>query len=149
MLNDIEDIEINNLSCIVGHPNLSTYTKIIDPIFSKKSAVEFLDELNRCDSSFSSSSFQSHQYTSNRFNLQMNTSKYAMVSSDDDTNDDFYLYKFQHVLLEKNERLSLPIFDMQVPYKDVYHCKIDPENQPNDEKKSKSDYGEYIITAEV
>jgi hypothetical protein len=157
ILNDIEDIKVENLSCIVGHPNLSTYTHITDSVFSTKSTKEFLDELNGSGSSSSYSSHsKNHQYTSNRFNLQMNSPRDVMKSSDDedddrkqDTNDDFHLYKFQHVLLEKDERLSLPIFDMQVPYKDVYHCEIDPENQSNEKKKSKSDCNEYVITAEV
>ncbi|CAF1347834.1 unnamed protein product [Didymodactylos carnosus] len=65
------------------------------------------------------------------------------------TNDDFLLYKFQHVLLEKKEKILLPIFDIQVPYKDIYHCKIDPTKQLiNAATAEQPGYGEHKITCE-
>ncbi|CAM4788218.1 unnamed protein product [Rotaria magnacalcarata] len=38
--------------------------------------------------------------------------------------DDLHLYEFKNILLRKKERLMLPIFDIEIPYRDVYHCKI-------------------------
>jgi hypothetical protein len=47
------------------------------------------------------------------------------TQSQQDTNtDDLHLYEFKNVLLQKKERLMLPIFDIEIPFKDVYHCKI-------------------------
>lgn len=85
----------------------------------------------------------------------MNTNNSVLLSPNDDDdnkgniNEDFYLYKFQQIRLEQNEKISLPIFDMQIPYRDVYHCQIDPKKLVDDEKKSQIDTTNYTITAEV
>ena len=160
LFNDIEDLEVENLSCIVGHPNLSKHIDIIDPMLNAKSAKEFLREIEAVESpSLSYSNKQN--YGSTRFNVRANQSKFdddiepfdnleEDKDTKDESNDDFDLYQFRNVRLEQNERISLPIFDMHVPYKDVYHCKINPKERANEsEKRSKSDYGECVITSEV
>ena len=48
-------------------------------------------------------------------------------------NDFYYFYKFQNIRLEQNEKFSLPIYSMEVPYRDIYHCRID-HNKPTDEE---------------
>ncbi|CAF4992848.1 unnamed protein product, partial [Rotaria magnacalcarata] len=35
--------------------------------------------------------------------------------------DDLHLYEFKSILLRKKERLMLPIFDIEIPYRDVWH----------------------------
>ena len=79
-----------------------------------------------------------------------------MVPSDDKdmhmsqiTNDDFHLYKFHDIMLEQNEKLSLPVFDIELPYKDIYHCKISSDHQSIKTENSKPGYGEHMVTAEV
>ncbi|CAF1405098.1 unnamed protein product, partial [Rotaria sp. Silwood1] len=156
MMNDIEDVNIKGLFCIVGHPNLSKYIDVIDPIFNTQSAKEFLDQLARCDLPSSSSWLSpSYQNANTRFNPRMNTSNYVVVPTDDedviinhDANDDFHLYKFHDVLLEQNEKLSLPIFDIEIPYKDIYHCKINPNKESTKHSDSTPGYGDHTITAE-
>ena len=153
MLNEIEDIEIENLFCIAGQPNLSKMTNFTDPLFTKMTTKEFLQQLKFFEDS--STSRTTHKYFSNRFNVQMNTNNSVLLSPNDDDdnkgniNEDFYLYKFQQIRLEQNEKISLPIFDMQIPYRDVYHCQIDPKKLVDDEKKSQIDTTNYTITAEV
>lgn len=154
VINDLEDIQIENFSCIVGHPNLSKMINVIDPLLTTTTAKQFLKQLKSVENS--STSITTQKYVGNRFNVHMDTSNYELLSSDDDdhnqgnnTNDDFYLYKFQKIRLEQNEKISLPIFDMQVPYKDVYHCQIDPRKQFNDGNKSGIDTTNLTITAEV
>lgn len=38
----------------------------------------------------------------------------------------------------------MPVFDMQVPYKDVYHFEIQPQQQP-----TKAPHTDHVITTEV
>ncbi|CAF2995281.1 unnamed protein product, partial [Rotaria sp. Silwood2] len=127
-MNDIEDGYVENLFCIVGHPNISKYIDVTDPVFNDKSAKEFLNEIAQCERSSLSST---NKYTSSRIYHSEHISDSGMTSSDDgDTNesnnasDDFHLYRFHNVLLEQKEKVLLSVFDIEVPYKDLYQCKI-------------------------
>lgn len=45
--------------------------------------------------------------------------------------DDLHVYEFRNISLEKKGRLMLPIFDIELDYKDVYHCKINNQSAHN------------------
>ncbi len=133
ILNDIENMNVDNLFCIVGFPNVSKFASVVDPIISGADVKTFLDQLNQSESgggrryphnaSIMSNSVMTQQmvqpmYSSNNYGPDD-------TQSQQDTNtDDLHLYEFKNVLLQKKERLMLPIFDIEIPFKDVYHCKI-------------------------
>jgi hypothetical protein len=152
-MNDIEDIHVKNLFCIVGHPNLSKYVNVIDPLFNENTLKEFLAEIARCDKPLASWEVQPSRH---RLNNRQNISDYEMPPSDggdanasDNANDDFHLYEFRDILLDQKEKLSLPVLDIEVPYKDFYHCTIDPNERSTKELMSKTASGERVLTVEV
>ncbi|CAF5100115.1 unnamed protein product, partial [Rotaria sp. Silwood1] len=148
ILNDIENMNVDNLFCIVGFPNVSKFASVVDPIISGEDVKAFLDRLKQCEVESS----RSHHYgnaniMSNSVMMQQavmpisSTGNNGPSDSQQDSGvDDLHLYEFKNVLLQKKERLMLPIFDIEIPYKDVYHCKIDATRTENifyghDEKK--------------
>ncbi|CAF0882267.1 unnamed protein product [Adineta steineri] len=129
ILNDIENMTVDNLFCIVGFPNISKFASVIDPIISGDDVKTFLNSLTQCETTHSRG--HGHSIMSN----SIMTQQMAMppmssnISIPDDTSqdvnvDDLHLYEFKNILLQKKERLMLPIFDIEIPYKDIYHCKI-------------------------
>ncbi|CAF0766370.1 unnamed protein product [Rotaria sp. Silwood1] len=148
ILNDIENMNVDNLFCIVGFPNVSKFASVVDPIISGEDVKAFLDRLKQCEVESS----RSHHYgnaniMSNSVMMQQTVMPISSTgnngpsdSQQDSGVDDLHLYEFKNVLLQKKERLMLPIFDIEIPYKDVYHCKIDATRTENifyghDEKK--------------
>jgi hypothetical protein len=124
-------MNVENLFCIVGFPNVSKFASVIDPIISGADVQTFLNQLNQTGPG----SHRHHQYNANVMSNSVMTQQMMVpMSAPDnhgpdpaqpDTNtDDLHLYEFKNVLLQKKERLMLPIFDIEIPYKDVYHCKI-------------------------
>ena len=75
---------------------------------------------------FANQSVMSNSVMTQQMIMPMHSSdNYGPDDTQQDTNtDDLHLYEFKNVLLKKKERLMLPIFDIEIPYKDVYHCKI-------------------------
>ena len=41
-----------------------------------------------------------------------------------DTGSDLYFYKFSNVSINKQDRISLPVFETVLPFTDAYYCKI-------------------------
>lgn len=134
ILNDIENINVDNLFCIVGFPNISKFASVIDPIISGEGVQQFLDRLKQSETEGIQSRYHNASIMSNSVMTQQMVQPLTYGNSnlpDDtqqdkqDTNvDDLHLYEFKNVLLKKKERLMLPIFDIEIAYKDVYHCKI-------------------------
>ncbi|CAF0887173.1 unnamed protein product [Adineta ricciae] len=135
VLNDIENMNVDNLFCIVGFPNTSKFASVNDPILDTANVATFLQQLQQCESTRSRHSGRLHANYSCMSNSMMTqqvmggfpgSSDSGPDETTEDTNvDDLHLYEFKNVLLEKQERLVLPIFDVELPYKDVYHCKIE------------------------
>lgn len=134
ILNDIENLTVDKLYCIVGFPNISKFASVIDPMLSGKGVREFLDHLQRCESGPTPSYNRSYRAQSLMSNSVMQQQIIAPLSFDNDLPtdtfqdtqiDDLHLYEFEKISLQKRERLMLPIFDIETTYKDVYHCKID------------------------
>ncbi|CAF0849044.1 unnamed protein product [Didymodactylos carnosus] len=163
VLNDIENIQIDQLSCIVGHPNMSKFVSVIDPLMGTQTVQQFLDQLSGCEtgvvgrggnyaSQITSNSImtqQAHYPTRNPQSQRSNgDNQEAMDGADVVTVDDLHLYEFKNILLQEKERILLPIFDIEVPYKDVYHCKID-QNQQQYRPSSPMNYDEQKQNAEV
>ena len=131
ILNDIENMHVDHLFCIVGFPNISKFASITDPIVSGDNVQEFLQKLNQCENSSGGSGFGQQSVMSNSIMTQQMAMPMApphlgipdLPQSDTDA-DDLHLYEFKDVLLQKKERLMLPIFDLELPYKDIYHCRI-------------------------
>lgn len=138
VLNDIENMNVENLFCIVGFPNTSKFASVNDPILDTANVATFLQQLQQCESTRPHRPGRpqpNYSCTSNSVMLQQamggfpGSSDSGPDDTTEDTNvDDLYLYEFKNVLLEKKERLVLPIFDVELPYKDVYHCKIESNN---------------------
>jgi hypothetical protein len=138
ILNDIENMNIDHLFCIVGFPNISKFASIVDPMISGDNVKAFLDQLGQCEANTGRSRHPNSHMSNSIMTQQMVmpiTQLMAMPMSApsnsgiDDTQqdanvDDLHLYEFQNISLHKKERLTLPIFDVEIPYKDVYHCKI-------------------------
>jgi hypothetical protein len=130
ILNDIENMHVDQLFCIVGFPNISKFASITDPIVSGDDVQQFLQKLNQCEHSSAGNSFNQQSVMSNSMMMQQvaqapsHHSIPDLPQSDTDA-DDLHLYEFKDVLLQKKERLMLPIFDLEVSYKDIYHCRID------------------------
>ena len=145
-MNDIETLNVDELFCIVGFPNVSKFGDVVDPIMSGESVKNFLDRLKQTDFQSRSGRHHSRDITSNAIMTQQMMPSISSInnSTPDDSHsdgnvDDLHLYEFKNVFLEKKERLVLPIFDVEVPYKDVYHCKITTSqsgyrSSENDEK---------------
>ena len=134
ILNDTENMQVENLSCIVGFPNVSQFASIVDPMISDEDVRVFLDHLAQCEADYGRS-MHSHPSSimSNSVMTQQIMSPSAFSSAppnhdhiaQDSKTEDLHLYEFKNVLLTKKERLMLPIFDIDIPYKDVYNCKIE------------------------
>lgn len=133
ILNDIENMTVDNLYCIVGFPNVSKFASVIDPIISGADVRTFLNELKQSETGTSRgypnnnpSVFSNSIMTQQIQQIAPYTMNYAPDDTQNDTNvDDLHLYEFKNISLNKKERLMLPMFDVEIPYKDVYHCKID------------------------
>ncbi|UJR35070.1 hypothetical protein I4U23_027846 [Adineta vaga] len=136
ILNDIENMTVENLFCVVGFPNTSKFASVSDPALSTADVSTFLQQLTQCESvSVFNRRGRGGQNGSCMSNSIMTQQAYSVApisidsgpdeTSEDPNVDDLHLYEFKNVLLEKKERLILPIFDIEIPYKDVYHCKID------------------------
>lgn len=133
ILNDIENIHVKNLFCIVGFPNISKFASVVDPTINNSDVKEFLGQLQQSESGASHPVYHGrHSAMSNSVMMQQmvvapsfagNTAAELNPSTTD--NDDLHLYDFHDVLLEKKKRLVLPIFNIDLPYKDVYSCDID------------------------
>jgi hypothetical protein len=137
ILNDIENLNVDNLFCIVGFPNISKFASVIDPIISGNNVKEFLDHLQQCEAGYAGPHFRNPLgIMSNSVMTQQMCQSQQMLqppsfdnnvpdnTQQDDHVDDLHLYEFKNILLQKKERLMLPIFDIETSYKDVYHCKI-------------------------
>ncbi|CAF0872030.1 unnamed protein product, partial [Didymodactylos carnosus] len=163
VLNDIENIQIDQLSCIVGHPNMSKFVSVIDPLMGTQTVQQFLDQLSGCETSVVSRAVNyASQITSNSIMTQQAyfppriPKPQRSISDNEDATDgadvvavdDLHLYEFKNILLQEKERILLPIFDIEVPYKDVYHCKIDP-NQQQYRSSPSMNYDEQKQNAEV
>ena len=133
ILNDIENMNVDNLFCIVGFPNVSKFASVVDPIISGADVRTFLNQLNQSESGVgrhyphNASIMSNSVMTQQMVQPMLSSNSYGPedTQTQQDTNtDDLHLYEFKNVLLQKKERLMLPIFDIEIPYKDVYHCKI-------------------------
>lgn len=135
ILNDTENLNVENLYCIVGFPNVSKFASVIDPMISGNTVREFLDQLTSAENARSSGSYGvTHQSVlSNSIMTQqcLPTAGFNQMhnlttdENQQDTNvDDLHVYEFRDIVLEKKGRLMLPIFDVELDYKDVYNCKI-------------------------
>lgn len=138
IINDVEDIQTDNLACIVGHPNLSKYIHITDPLFGDTTTEEFLKKIANCEYRSSTSIDQissSRHYNTNPTILNSITAASASNKDDDDeennANNDFHLYQFRNISLKKKEKLLVPVFDIEIPYREFYRCKIDQTQQYN------------------
>lgn len=150
ILNSIGNIQIENLFCVLGYPNLSKLIDIIDPLFTETTTKDFLDQLKT--SNYCVESTKSGNYMANQYNLDLNTSKYVIISDTNDheqINNEFYSYKFQNIRLEHNEKVSLPIFNMQLPYKDICHCQINRNKPIDEEEKKEMNNNDHINTSKV
>jgi hypothetical protein len=162
ILNDIENMNVKNLFCIVGFPNISKFASVIDPIISGENVQQFLDHLKQCEvQNVRSRYYNNSSIMSNSIMTQQMVTQQQMImppsfdnnvpdDTQQDTNvDDLHLYEFKNVLLKKKERLMLPIFDIEIDYKDVYHCKINALEFANiysrdDEKKQYEEVSNQI-----
>ncbi len=144
ILNDIEDLNVENLFCIVGFPNISKFASVIDPIISGEDVKEFLNDLQQCEAPHTSSRYFPNNLSIMSNSVMTQQQIYLPPSFDnnipdntqqDDHVDDLHLYEFKNILLQKKERLMLPIFDIETTYKDVYHCKINGSQLTYEEKK--------------
>ncbi|CAF2075839.1 unnamed protein product [Rotaria magnacalcarata] len=132
ILNDIENMNVDNLFCIVGFPNVSKFVSVTDPIISGDDVQTFLQRLQQCETESAQPSYHNRaSVMSNSVKMQQmvmpmssSTSQVPDDSQQDTHVDDLHLYEFKNILLRKKERLMLPIFDIEIPYRDVYHCKI-------------------------
>jgi hypothetical protein len=135
LLNDIENMQVTSLYCIVGFPNISKFASVTDPILTRNDVNEFLNQLRSCEMYGDQSSGHGHpSVMSNSIITQAmpvqrmlpsnSSSNNSQDDDDDDSKGDLHLYRFGDVLLKKKERLILPIFDVELPYRDVYHCRI-------------------------
>lgn len=131
ILNDIENMHVDNLFCIVGFPNISKFASVRDPIIDGNDVRTFLDQLKQAETSGNAAAFGGASLMSNSLMMQQVMRPPMVPSTDisdasqvDNDGDDLHLYEFKNVLLQKKERLIVPIFDIELPYKDVYHCEI-------------------------
>ncbi|CAF4416511.1 unnamed protein product [Rotaria socialis] len=140
ILNDIENMNVDNLFCIVGFPNVSKFASVTDPIISGDDVKTFLERLQQCEIESARPNYNSFaNVASNSVRMQQmvmpmssSTSQVPDDSQQDTHVDDLHLYEFKNILLQKKERLMLPIFDIEIPYRDVYHCKIGTAKSTND-----------------
>ena len=148
ILNDIENMRVGHLFCIVGFQHTNKFVSITDPLVSTDSVERFLGKWKQSENSPTIDSFNQLPYNVPPPPLaaysaepmggfgglasfaslgSVGSANYpvpALPQSDTDA-DDLHLYEFKDVLLQKKERLMLPIFDLELPYRDVYHCHID------------------------
>ena len=142
IMNDFEHVhQMDDLVCIVAHPNLSKYINVIDPILSNMPIAEYFEEIRKCENSSSTSK---SKYSSSRHYASPSTSAMTAATPeevDDEEenveNNDFHFYQFHHISLKKKEKLLLPVFNVEIPYKDFYRCIID---------RTKRSYGSYYST---
>ena len=126
-------MQVENLSCIVGFPNVSKFASIVDPIVSDDDVKAFLDRLTQCEAGYEGlihsrpASFMSNSMMTQQIMAPGGFSNAPTQdhTANDTKTEDLHLYEFKNVLLQKKERLMLPIFDIDIPYKDVYNCKIE------------------------
>ena len=130
ILNDIENMHVDNLFCIVGFPNISKFASVTDPIIGGTDVQTFLNQLKAAEASNQAAAFGGGSVASNSMMTQQVMLRAPTVAPmdalmsdasqvDADTSD-LHLYEFKNVLLEKKERLIVPIFDIELPYRDVY-----------------------------
>lgn len=127
-------MHVNNLFCIVGFPNISKFASVTDPIIGGSDVQTFLNQLKGAEASSNAVAFGGASIMSNSIMTQQAmpaarpSARMDALMSDanqaDTDNGDLHLYEFKNVLLEKKERLIVPVFDIELPYKDVYHCEI-------------------------
>lgn len=126
-------MNVDNLFCIVGFPNISKFASVIDPMISGKDVQEFLNHLSQCETGnvvsrvpqYATQSVMSNSIMTQQMALPPSFDNNVPNDNQQDTNvDDLHLYEFKNILLKKKERLMLPIFDLEIAYKDVYHCKV-------------------------
>lgn len=129
-------MHVDNLFCIVGFPNISKFASVTDPIVGGSDVQTFLNQLKGAEASANAVAYGAASAMSNSIMTQqmMPSASFAVAapmdasmsdaSQVDADSDDLHLYEFKNVLLEKKERLIVPIFDIELPYKDVYHCEI-------------------------
>jgi hypothetical protein len=132
ILNDIENMTVENLFCVVGFPNTTKFASADDPTLSTANVSTFLHQLKQCEAAAGRGDrYNAVSSMSNSIMTQQMMPQMANVAvsrpdetSEDSNVDDLHLYEFKNIVLQRQERLTLPIFDVEIPYKDVYHCKV-------------------------
>ncbi|CAF1618875.1 unnamed protein product, partial [Didymodactylos carnosus] len=124
ILNDIENLQIEQLSCLVGYSNITKFSHLTDPLIGQQTVDTFIHQLKPNYSARQHVLESNSNKISNR--SQMLVKAEQQDGGDDNNHNDLFLYNFKNILLMKNERLVLPIFNLELQYKDVYQCQIKP-----------------------
>jgi len=138
ILNDVEGIVAENVSCVAGFPNI-TFSNVKDPLTNVDTITQFVNSL----SSVTSGKEQARANRGARGNVLVQqqvmynaaytgpgvTASDENSSAEPTSNSDLHFYNFTNVTLPRGERIYLPIFAMETKYCDVYHCDIDNANQ--------------------
>lgn len=142
----MENFQFEDVFCIVGYPNLSQYTSITEPLFSDQKVKDLINEIQKYDNNSSYASYSlTNKYNSTRTYQSNLATEFSTVKADNDGGDDsdddetqsgtkdFHLYRFADIPLKCNEKALLSVFEIEIPYREVYQCKIDGKGGSNRE----------------
>ena len=132
ILNDVEGIVAQNLSCVAGFPNI-TFSNVKDPLSNVEKITDFINSLNSVSNAREQPRSRGVTATMAAQQVMVN-SAYGGPSMDSEnsntneptSNNDLHFYNFHNVTLPKDERVYLPIFNMETKYCDVYHVSSLP-----------------------
>ena len=126
ILNDIQDVNCTQLSCIAGYPSIN-FSKVVDPFTKVEKVDSFIRSLDGKSNTTSvprSQSISMNRMLSNTYIPNELDNDVEDVNNGGSNSDDLHLYQFQNIFLKKNERVSVLILEEKLSYKDIYHCKI-------------------------
>jgi len=137
VLNDAESLNAKNVSLITGFPNMQ-FNSVIDPLSKNKQSVDdflaSLSDVGTTTQTYTAPTLSQRRSSKVMSNVMMQTmNSYEPTSSYDNNNntqtsapsDDLYVYTVDDISLLRKERTYIPIFSLELPYADVYHCEID------------------------
>jgi len=117
LINEAEDLDTPELSCVAGFPNLK-FTNVDDPLNLQVSMAQFFAALQNPDHR-SEAAVMTQVVTMNAMmpSTRMIGGQRGLPS---DTPADMYLYRFNDVQVGLGDRIYLPLLDQQIACKDVY-----------------------------
>jgi hypothetical protein len=136
LINELTNLEDVTANLVIGVPSFA-FKETLDPISLQKEATQLSGYFQQGDRSQSMTSNAIMTQTARmgerrgRDAGDLDSADLGPEVTDSTRNEDLYLFTVKHITLKKGQRMSLPVAEYNLKYKDIYTVEL-PFSPPTD-----------------